>query len=85
MPTFIASRVSSDQNALYPDMLEIDDYNVIYYKGYVLGYTTIVIARHNVASVSLSSAYFSPMLLFLAKVENGLEQEDSVKVKQKKY
>ena len=58
MPTFIASRVSSDQNALYPEMLEIDDYNVIYYKGYVLGYTTIVIARHNVASVSLSSGLF---------------------------
>lgn len=58
MPTFIASRVSSDQNALYPDMLEIDDYNVIYYKSYVLGYTTIIIARHNVASVSLSSGLF---------------------------
>ncbi len=58
MPTFIASRASSDHNVLYPDMLEIDDFNIIYYKGYVLGYKTIVIARNNVASVSLSSGLF---------------------------
>lgn len=58
MPTFIASRVSSDQNALYPDIIEINDYNIIYYKGYVLGYNTIIISRKNIASVSLSSGLF---------------------------
>lgn len=58
MYTFIASRTSSDQNILYPDMLEIDAFNVIYYKGYVFGYSTIVIARHNIASVSLNSGLF---------------------------
>ena len=58
MHTFIANRTSSDQNILYPDMLEIDEFNVIYYKGYVFGYSTIVIARHNIASVSLNSGLF---------------------------
>lgn len=58
MPTFIASRISSDQNALYPDMLEIDDNNIIYYKGYVIGYKSIIIARSNVASISVSSGLF---------------------------
>lgn len=58
MPTFIASRISSNQNTLYPDILEINDYNIIYYKGYVLGYNTIIISRRNIASVSLSSGLF---------------------------
>lgn len=58
MSTFIASRVSSDQNALYPDMIEIDEFNIIYYKGHVFGYSTIIIAKRNLASVSLSSGLF---------------------------
>ena len=39
-------------------MIEIDNYNVVYYKGNVLGYKTIVIARRNIASVSLSGGLF---------------------------
>jgi hypothetical protein len=54
MPIFTASRLSSD-NTLFPDRLEIDASNVTYHKGYVLGHKTVVIARNNVASVSLSS------------------------------
>jgi hypothetical protein len=54
MHIFTASRLSSD-NTLFPDRLEIDASNVTYHKGYVLGHKTIVIARNNVASVSLSS------------------------------
>ena len=56
--TFIASRASSEGNTLYPDMLEIDDDNVIFYKGYIVGYTTIIIPIYNIASVSLNSGWF---------------------------
>ncbi|MDR3286768.1 MAG: hypothetical protein LBT27_04940 [Prevotellaceae bacterium] len=57
MPTFTAHRLSSD-NTLYPDRIEIDATNVIYYKGYVFGYQSTVIARSNVASVSVGSGIF---------------------------
>jgi hypothetical protein len=57
MPTFTAHRLSSD-NTLYPDRIEIDDTNVTYYKGYVFGYQSTVIARSNVASVSVGSGIF---------------------------
>lgn len=67
MPTFTASRISSDQNALYPDMVEIDDFKVIYYKGYVLGYTTTVIDRYDIASVSLSSGLFFADVIIASK------------------
>lgn len=67
MPTFIASRISSDQNALYPDILEINNYNIIYYKGYVLGYNTIIISRKNIASVSLSSGLFFADIIISSK------------------
>lgn len=67
MPTFIASRISSDQNALYPDILEINNYNIIYYKGYVLGYNTIIISRKNIASVSLSSGLFFADVIISSK------------------
>ena len=58
MQTFVAKRVSSENNALYPDMLEIGNDSIVYYKGYVFGYKTIVISRTNVASVSLRSGIF---------------------------
>lgn len=32
MPTFTAKRVSSNQNVLFPDMLEIGNSTVSYYK-----------------------------------------------------
>ena len=49
MPTFTAKRVSSNQNVLFPDILEIGNTTVSYYKGYVFGYKTTVIARQNIA------------------------------------
>ncbi|GHS89223.1 hypothetical protein FACS1894201_10630 [Bacteroidia bacterium] len=54
MPAFTASRLSSD-NTLFPDRIEIDATNVTFYKGYVFGYQSTVIARNNVASVSIGS------------------------------
>jgi len=58
MSTYIANRASSDSNVLYPDMLDIEHGRVVYYKGHVFGYRTIVISRANIASVSLSSGIF---------------------------
>ena len=53
MPVFIANRLS-ESNTLFPDKIEIDDFNVTYYKGAIIGYQTMVIARNNIASVRIS-------------------------------
>jgi hypothetical protein len=58
MPTFTAKRISSNNNTLFPDRLEIDTINVTYYKGYVFGYKSIVMARCNIASVSVGAGIF---------------------------
>lgn len=50
MPVFSANRLS-ESNALFPDKIEIDAVNVIFYKGALIGYQTMVIARNNIASV----------------------------------
>ncbi|MDR1182633.1 MAG: hypothetical protein LBL13_11705 [Bacteroidales bacterium] len=57
MPNYTASRLSSD-NTVFPDRLEIDATNVIYYKGNVFGYQSSIIARNNIASVSIGSGIF---------------------------
>ena len=58
MAIFTANRASSDNNVLYPDILEIDDNHVIYHKCYVFGNKTIVIFANNTASFSASSGLF---------------------------
>jgi len=58
MPTFTASRISSDDNTLYPDKIEIDPMKVTYYKGAVFGYQSTVIARENIASVYIGAGIF---------------------------
>lgn len=57
MPTFVASRISGNDNAIFPDRLEIDDAtgDVTYYKGTIVGYRQTFIARYNVASVHVGS------------------------------
>lgn len=55
MPTYTASRLSSEGNALYPDKLAINPMHVIYYKAALLGYQTTTIARRNIASVHASA------------------------------
>lgn len=55
MPTFVASRLSGDDNSIFPDRLEIDAVNVTYYKGTIIGYRSTVIARANIASVHIGS------------------------------
>ena len=58
MEIYIASRISSGDNVLFPDKLEIDKYQVVYYKGTLVGYKTIVIKRHKIASVRVGAGLF---------------------------
>ena len=67
MRTFTANRASSDNNILYPDILEIDDNRVIFYKGYVFGYKTIVINAVNIASVSARTGLFFADIIVSSK------------------
>lgn len=55
MPTFVASRISGNDNSIFPDRLEIDAVNVTYYKGTIIGYRSTVISRANIASVHIGS------------------------------
>lgn len=57
MPTFIASRLSGNDNSVFPDRLEIDDDNgnITYFKGTIVGYRQTFISRNNIASVRVSS------------------------------
>ena len=52
--TFVASRISGNGNAVFPDKLIIDDDKVTYYKGKIIGYDQSVIMRERIGSVSLS-------------------------------
>jgi len=67
MAIYTANRASSDSNVLYPDVLEIDDNHVVYYKGHVFGYKTITILGSNIASVSASSGLFFVDIIIASK------------------
>jgi hypothetical protein len=49
--TFIAQRISSKKNVLFPDKITIEDTKVTYYKGEIIGYRSLVISRMNIASM----------------------------------
>lgn len=51
----VASRISGNDNSIFPDRLEIDDFQVIYYKGTLIGYRKSVVTRANIASVHIGS------------------------------
>lgn len=57
MPTYEASRISGNDNAVFPDRIEIDDdnRNITFYKGTIVGYRQTFIARDNVASIRMAS------------------------------
>ena len=55
MTTFIAKRISSDHNLLFPDRLEVENDRVVYYKGTMIGYRSTVIPRASISSVRLDS------------------------------
>lgn len=85
MRTFTASRISANDNTLYPDRVEIDDQNVTFYKGYVFGYRTTVIARWNIASVSVGAGIFFVDVIISSKggeriVANGFTKRDAKEI-----
>ncbi|GHT28127.1 hypothetical protein AGMMS49574_01820 [Bacteroidia bacterium] len=55
MSTFTAHRLSSNENTLFPDRIEIDAANITFYKGTIFGYQSTIISRANVASVSIDT------------------------------
>lgn len=57
MPTYEASRISGNDNIVFPDRLEIDDENgnITFFKGTLVGYRQSFLARNNVASVRIAS------------------------------
>ncbi|MBQ7489059.1 MAG: hypothetical protein IJT51_00900 [Bacteroidales bacterium] len=60
MPVYVASRISGNDNMVFPDRIEIDDVtnDVTYYKGTLVGYRRTFIARGNIASVHIRSGLF---------------------------
>jgi len=54
---FTAHRLLPD-NMLFPDKLEINSLNVIYFKGHILGYQSIVIDRRNISSIFIRAGIF---------------------------
>ena len=55
MELFEASRISSGENTLFPDKIEVHRTRVIYYKGTIVGYKSIIIQRHKIASVRIKA------------------------------
>ncbi|MBR3488354.1 MAG: hypothetical protein IKH33_03450 [Bacteroidales bacterium] len=57
MPTYVASRISGNDNVVFPDRLEIDDENgnVTYFKGTIVGYRQAFIAKANISSVRIAA------------------------------
>jgi hypothetical protein len=55
MAVFVASRWSGDDNAVFPDRLEIERTCVTYFKGTVVGYRKSIIPRERIASVHMRS------------------------------
>ena len=55
MEEFVASRISSGSNTVFPDKIQIDTVKVVFYKGTIVGYKSIVIHRHKIASVRIGA------------------------------
>lgn len=58
MQTFVAHRISHEDNVLYPDILEIGVDRALLTKCYVFGHKTNTILFSNIASVSLREGVF---------------------------
>lgn len=82
MPTFIASRISGNNNLLFPDRINIENNIVTFYKGSLIGYQTCVIPRNQIASVRLLTGIFFADLIIETtggrRLEvNGLTNSDA--------
>lgn len=63
MPTFIASRLSKN-NTVFPDRIEIDTTTVTLYKGALIGFNAVTIARRNIASVRIGAGLLFVDIIF---------------------
>lgn len=84
MPKFAAHRLSGG-NTLFPDRIEIDTTNVIYYKGNIFGYQSSIIARNNIASVAIGSGVFFADVIIETiggekVVANGFQKRDAKEI-----
>lgn len=82
MPIFIASRISADHNVLFPDRIDIEEDGVTYYKGCIIGYSSISIPRTSISSVRLNSnILFADIIIESSggrRIEiNGLSKRDA--------
>jgi hypothetical protein len=50
---FIAQRVSDRRNVIFPDKLIIDEHDLTYYKGKLIGYIKTNVTLKNIASVTI--------------------------------
>lgn len=73
MPIYSASRISTEANVLYPDIIAIDSTNVTYYKGYPFGYETIIIPRHTICGVYLNSGIFFADVVIASAGRSAIE------------
>jgi len=67
MPTIFTAPRLLPINVLFPGRLEIDDLNVTYYKGTILGYHSTVVARSSISSVSIHKWLFFGDVIIEAK------------------
>lgn len=82
MPTFIASRISGNNNLLFPDRIEIESNRVTFYKGSLIGYQSCVIPRNQIASARIVTGIFFADLIIEStggrRLEiNGLTNSDA--------
>ena len=83
---FSASRMTSG-NAIFPDKLEIDDERVTFYKARLMGYSTTVIQRSSIGSVSLKAGLrFADVIIETnggqITVANGFSRTDAKQIQQ---
>jgi hypothetical protein len=62
--TFLAQRISNKKNILFPDKIIVDDENVTYYKGKLIGYLKTLVSRKSIASITISEGVlFSEIII----------------------
>jgi len=50
---FIAQRISNRRNAIFPDKIIVDEHDLTYYKGKLIGYIKTNVNLKNIASVTI--------------------------------
>jgi len=79
---FTANRISSKRNVLFPDRITINDRNVIYEKGEIIGHKRMIINRENISSVYLNENIFFAEIVIESRggqkiVANGFSKSDA--------